>query len=891
MDSFNVIDPTVMTTRYKISNLSGEAKNKLSLMAFFPGARWEDKEWCYLGLRDIRFLDDGVESFELEEVNKIYLVDYLWKRKKRSRPITPSHVADLSFSIRLFSRSGLNSIAKLNQDFYDSLVNSFEGKGNNGNARTRRINALVQYLDEMNLLSSSIVLAKPDKLYSTLDDFGSPAIIEKLPLPSLVRSIIELKSAVEDSDDKSTRAEMDKLSVYTQAFQYSMGLRIGEVLRLPADCLVNIEGQMYCRVWTEKGSEPIARYVPTVWRPMLVDVVEKINAICKPYRVAAKAIEEGTILDEIDARLRSRALSIEIELKKALDSLDLYILRNIEYANEKLELLRAISDDELFEIRELYRILPFGDRVFTDQSLVRVSKKLGLDLIRGDGCPKKGRYYVSGASIKRQVKVLRDFCGGIISFDDFSVVLFGRKFSNRNAYPSFFEDLKKSKRLSYFEQLAIFGVLSPKLSSTGLSFSYFDKEDAKKIITTVIGGGYDFYNELPLREAEELFPEFLGQNVVMRARRKDKVETGIVPGLELSNGEQMFYRRSYHKGMLRGVGHRGYLLKIRSLRASIINEFNRANSEVVLDNPLDDDGSPVVASICISSKSFNIRQKVSDYLFVVPSSVGAGYNESIPRVLGYYAVMYSLKPSGPGHSSAFKRYGVSVDKEVLDTFQTHKGRHWQTHSLFRAGLAASIINKWMGRTEVQGAHYDHRTARERASLVGELMLSEQSRFIGDLPEKIRSWVADELPDDDRKAYLNATLQTLHHSPLGYCYRNLNLRPCDFHLKCLTGNNGKGCREFIFDLHDPVQRSKIETERDRAELELSRLFELSNKPGIPIESVEMHIEHLMFIYKNCISILENSEVILNDSQLDHIKDFQPFRLIGSKPDDCSYQCGG
>ena len=54
---------------------------------------------------------------------------------------------------------------------------------------------------------------------------------------------------------------------------------------------------------------------------------------------------------------------------------------------------------------------------------------------------------------------------------------------------------------------------------------------------------------------------------------------------------------------------------------------------------------------------------------------------------------------------------------------------------------------------------------------------------------------------------------------------------------------------------------------------------------------MHIEHHMTILRNTTAILDNAEMILNDSQLDDIQDYMPFKKDGSFPDDCPFQCGG
>ncbi|MNE40132.1 hypothetical protein D3C80_1341250 [compost metagenome] len=196
----------------------------------------------------------------------------------------------------------------------------------------------------------------------------------------------------------------------------------------------------------------------------------------------------------------------------------------------------------------------------------------------------------------------------------------------------------------------------------------------------------------------------------------------------------------------------------------------------------------------------------------------------------------------------------------------------------------------MGRTDGQGDHYDHQTAKERAAKVSELMLSEQSRFIGDLANKVKTWSENDVPAEDLQIFLADMLQTVHYGPLGHCFRDINLKPCEFHLKCLTGNSGKGCREFIVDLSDPVQIKQIESERSRAEIELARLFEVLNRPDIPVESVEMHIEHQMTVYRNASYILDRSEVVLTDGQVEQSKDYQPFRLEGSIPNDCVFQCG-
>ena len=67
-----------------------------------------------------------------------------------------------------------------------------------------------------------------------------------------------------------------------------------------------------------------------------------------------------------------------------------------------------------------------------------------------------------------------------------------------------------------------------------------------------------------------------------------------------------------------------------------------------------------------------------------------------------------------------------------------------------------------------------------------------------------------------------------------------------------------------------------------------MFEVYEKG---VEAAKMHIEHHMTILRNTTAILDNAEMILNDSQLDDIQDYMPFKKDGSFPDDCPFQCGG
>lgn len=875
--------------RLSLKKLAEEAKARFAKISYFPTSVWDDIYWVHQGNDRIYFLDDGVLSDELALLNKVFLMTYLWNSRVRNKPLGAARVKNLVAGLKLLTRANANAVGltDINQDTYSRTLRYIEATFASGEGLCNNLNLLVKYLKANGLLSNSINVIRGSALGQRTDEHGRVALEEKLPLPELVRAIIHLKWAVEDQWDGSARAQLDMLSILTQVFQYGLGLRIGEVLRLPKDCLVEINGQLFCKVWTEKGAEPVARYIPTVWRAALQDTVDRINSICDRYRAQAEKIENGTIVEGLDSRFKNRIDTIEAELQSALDQLTVLSERNAAVAKERLTLLKLLADDELVELKRLSDYLPLASTATDTSSLVKFYKNSGFEVVSESIGTFKHKHYVRGEDVKRRLSELIEFRRGVVTFDELFVIIHGRRPKDRRVKSSHILGLSQSRNLSAFEWFAISGLRG----NSGIASLYFNCNDAATAIANAIGGGYDYKKFLPLLDAEQLYPEFFSQKTITTIKRNSA--RGFFSHLRLLDEKTTFFRKTTSAKSLNYTSGHGYLLEYSSIEDAISKNFVAINTKIQAELIEEIQSEILSEGLNVSSKSFEINQKVSDYLFVVPSSLGGVYNEHIPCVLGYFAVLYSIKPAKKGREvkSAFTRYGVRVDDDVISSFQTHKGRHWQTNSLFRAGLAASIVNKWMGRTEIQGDHYDHQTARERAAKVGALMLSEQSRFIGELPEKIKHWKKHEIPIQDLEAHLSLTIQTAHYGPLGFCIRDVNLKPCEYHLKCLTGNNGLGCREFVFDLHDPTQRRNVEAERDKAENELARLFEVMNRPDVPIESVEMHIEHQMTVYRNATSIIQRSELILTKAQADQVQDFQPFRSEGSKPDDCAFQCGG
>lgn len=870
-----------------LKKLAEEAKARFLNMNAFPTSVWEDQSWLYQGKDRIYLLDDGVLCPELELLNKVFLVTYLWDSRARNKPLGSQRLKNLAAAAKVLFKVNVSRLDEINQDAYDQAIQYIKDVYAVGDGLCNNLNAFIRFLKEKSLLNQDVKTVRGATHFHRADTYGRVAIEEKLPLPDLVRAIVQLKWAIDDRWDGSVRCQIDLLAVLTQAFQYGLGLRIGEVLRLPKDCLVEMNGQLFCKVWTEKGSEPVARYVPKIWRSVLQEAVSRINSICEAGRTQAELIENGTFALSLDARFQKRVEIIQQELRATLDKLSTLSEVNADFAKELLTLQVPLADDELIELKRLKEYLPLPSSASGIDSLVKYYKNYGLTVISRATGSFKHKHFVCGRDVKQRMFELVEFRRNLITYNELFDVIHGRAPKAKTSDSSYIGGLCQSKKLTAIEWY----VVSGQKAKSGTGCLYLSLADAVKAITNITTGGYDYLKFIPLLDAEQLYPELFCQKTMTRIKKGSN--GGFFSYLKISNERINFYRKSAVAKSLTYTGGNGYLLEYESIKEAISKNFVAVNTKIQAEL-IDQIKNEVLAEgIKLSSRSFSINQKVSDYLFVVPSSLGGAYNEYIPCIMSYFAVLYSIKPTDKDLSvrSAFARYGVSVGVDVIDSFQTHKGRHWQTNSLFRAGLAASIVNKWMGRTDTQGDHYDHQTARERASRVGELMLNEQSRFIGELPEKIKSWKESEIPIHQLESHLNLAIQTAHYGPLGFCIRDINLKPCEYHLKCLTGNNGLGCREFVFDLDNRTQRQNIEAERDKAENELARLFEVMNRPDVPAESVEMHIEHQMTIFRNASSILDRSELILTNAQAQGLRDFQPFRREGSKPDDCAFQCGG
>lgn len=876
-DVINLIKLKQGTNTQSLSELEQQAKERFESLPLIVGCVWGDDSWSYLKLNQkVLFKMIGGEPLpkELITLSKVFLVNMLWNQRLRAEPYSFSHVKNSIEPIKVWAEKGFKQLSDINQRAYDALIAYLGERYAEPTTNGVSLNRVINYLNDCHLLSSNIDTVNICKALGNTDEFGRvQAKKEKMPLPELVKAVIHLKWAIDDRFDGSTKAINDKLCILTQVFQYGLGLRLGEVLRLPLNPLIEMDGEVFCLVWTEKGSEPMARYVPTIWRKPFKDAVDEIHKLTKVYRDIAIQFEQHGALSFFDERFDVYVQKKESSFEKKVRQLDGLLLSKKLAAEKLWQLKTKISNGERFELKELASILPISSGAKGATSLLKYYRNMGFEVVSESLGTFKNNHYATGEAIVNGIDEIVTVRATHVTVLELLKILNicsadGENYRSKDTF------IRKKVITLYGNYIALTFANDVKLEKVS-KVAVISREDALDIIRAYTLGGYDHHKQIPLKELENILPEFFTQNTANKTYLQKLV----------SNEKVTFYVASIGKREFTKV--KGYLADFDKVKSHFRAQYERMNLDIERELIEKSIHEYEQDHIKISSKSFSIRQKPSEHLFLRAGISGGKSYEHLPQVLGYFAVTYFFG-GNDRQDSAFVRYEIDVDDHVANSWQSHKGRHWQTTSLFRAGLAELVVNKWMGRTTGQGENYDHNTGRERAKVVGDAMLNDSERFLGDVPDKVRMWKQQKIPTSSLPEHLNSTLQSIQYSPVGYCTRPLYLKPCEFNLKCLTGNKGKGCKHYIYDLHDPSHREKITAERDRSSLELSRLFEVYEKG---VEAAKMHIEHHMVILRNTTSILDNAEIILNDSQLDKLQDFMPFKKDGSFPDDCPFQCGG
>lgn len=868
-----------------VSALIPKAKDRFKSLAIFK-SNWEDSKWKYKG-EDTRFISGSTPWNEgVTLIAKIYLVKCCYDHRGKGL-YSFSGIRHLIRPFATLNEIGVESIHDITQETYERAVNVT--KQNTPDDLTRIINGLnliIEWLTNENLLTVIIDRVKAPKN-------SNPVLPARMPQQDLIRSIIQAKWAVELSQDDTPRRESDLLAIYTQAFQFAIGLRIGEVLRLPVNPLIHLDGELYLRVWTEKGSMPMARYVPENWRELLIDVVERITVLSAPYRQVAKELETTGRLAEVSRRLSDYHSSKLREVQDRLDDFDKLLESLRIKGDEKWKITEIIQPNLNYDVWELNNILPQPIR-FTSPNKSEVRKRLqewGIEMVETKLGDTKSTYHITGQSLLNFINEKKAERLSYVTDGELLEVIHGRELfrqqSGDKSFKDFWVKMKGGKSACYnFTPLEDYQEGRRPVSAIHV-------DNARKLIESYAGGGFDSSKYIDLYSFQQLFPDLFESNLAIGG-----FESRDLKGLIVLDKARYYVKTLEGSDNVRYRPATMYLLEQDSIHDSIKQRYEEVNYslEQELANQIKDEEQseldsdieniPETKSIVIQSKSFKIEQKVSDYLFL--RAYKGTSRGLVPEIFGYHGLTHAIQ--GNDHvDGMFVRYGISTDNKLTDEWQSHMGRHWQTTSLFRAGASAEVVNRWMGRTATQGDHYDHNSGHERAIKIKDAMLKDTNRFAGAIANQVRIWVENKIPLENIDEYLDQELATVHHTPSGLCTRPMFLKPCDMNMKCLTGNNGNGCKHFALDLYDEAQVTKLSVERDKAERMLQRLGHAVDQG---IDGADLHLQHHMTLWTQATKVLEIRQSLLDskNSPCEEDNDFLPFAKEGDYPDNCPFQCG-
>lgn len=890
----NLRDKRTRSITENYTGLTNEARSRFSMLKAFNGQDFESDEWRYYGetlhfstMQPKRSEKRLEWPEEIKETIKSFIVGHLWDTRARKSSLSSSRIISLRKIGPNLIKAGMVKLEDVTNTLYHSIFNTILNKYDRPQSLLQDLNFYIDYLQRENLLTTQIDKLSPSKHKAVQEKQGLPAIKEKMPIPELVRAIVQLKWAVEEQFDGSDRAVSDLLCVYTQAFQYALGIRIGEVLRLSVDCLQEINGELFCKVWTEKGMIPHSRYVPTIWRPLLLDLAQKIQNHTSTYRSNAQELENTKSLIVVRERLDSFKKARCSNANELLAELDVFLLSMTAKVENAWILKKEIDPEREYALAELAEILPISSTSNTTAMMVKAYSSWGLELISRPIDKKRNKYSVRGKAILDFVNFHITQRANNLTEQELLCVLHGQKIHREISGD---KSISKLSNTGEGSTAACYTFDPENFQGKGRAPALIKRSDAATKLTEYAHGSYDIEKSIDVITFREIFPEL----ALITINLKENDFKKLNPDFEISDKQKITVKVKTDNSYIRYSVNEGYTISQQSIENYIYKRF--IDNNFALEKELyefdakdsqADSGDFDPKAITIASKSFSREQKVSEFLFL-RADIGSGSANTLsPEILGYRAVMYFFS-GNDRYPNAFKKYSLDIPDLIANSWQSHKGRHWQSSSLYRAGVQHAIVNKWMGRTDLQGAHYDHNSGTERAKLIGAAMLEDQNRFVGEIPQKIRQWVNDEIPIEDITEYLEQTMQTVQYTPLGYCVRSLHLNPCELNLKCLVGADGNGCKHFVFDLKDESQRTRLIAEKDKSEAELTRLLDAYDRGII---AAEMHIKHHLVIVRNTTATIEKAEALSGTSFTDNKNEFLPFLKDGSYPDDCPFQCGG
>jgi len=878
-----------------IQRITNVAEEHFTQLDTFKGQKFSSDVWQHQGQSLFFKMKPKGEPFNnfVSDTVKAFVISNMWRTRIRSNPLSHSRLKGLVAVGRNLQQARISSITEVTNSTYTLIYNELANSTTNYSA-LNDLNSYISFLIDEHALPTHIDTLKTQLIITKNGESEEfEAIKSRMPEPELIRSIIALKHAVEAGSDKSLQYKRDLLCIYTQAFQYGIGLRIGEVVRLSKDCLFEHEGKLMCRVWTEKGSEPIPRFVLGDWCELIREVHEKIIALTADVRAYAVQLETNGTNNYITSALNKYKAARKSNIDELLSRLKIFL--DIQKSNSinAWKLKRTVAPNDSYTLGELAEILPIFSTAKSTPDKVKAYVKWDFELTVTPLGKRKNSYTVTGQAILNFIDKQVQLRSEHLTEQEFLSILHNKPIRREHGRDkeifSLTEELSGSSATCYtFDPGAYAG--------KGRAPTAMSRLQATAMLTKY-GLGLLEEGEISVSDLKRYFPElpfiYDAPRIVARNKHLDlSTKKKIATKVDLSANPNSPVEYSVTTG---------YAIKIDSISRYALSRFFERNqaeinklNDVEIEESIEalhdlstDFDECMLPATTISSKSFKAEQKVSDYLFLRPmqltsTSVSVSF---IPEVLDFNAIYYFFR-GNDRYPSAFERYGIDDDGELTKAWQSHQGRHWRTTSLFRSGASKSLVNKLMGRKDEQGKHYDHNTGTERAKIVGAAMAEKSERFIGHIPAKIAELKQKNVGAEIIEEVLDKELQTISHTPCGYCTQSLEINPCQYHLRCLIGNDGSGCKKLVIDLEDPTSLPIIQGIRDETRHEIERLVQLKDKTNNI--SIDQHLRAKIKLFDNAETVIKLATNLISNKTSE--LEFIPFN-DGSQPDDCPFQCGG
>lgn len=886
-------DKRKLNHQENIERIIDVAKVRFDQLGNVDADSFEADTWHYRGASLLFARPEGKPTSEfVKNTVKAFLIDNLWRTRARNGTLSKPRIFGLFRTITLLHQQGVQSINELDQTLYEAVTNNLiDDKSKE--TLLNDFNAYIEFLQKEHALLGLITLILGSQVWTKRDE-DFEALKEKMPEQDLIAAIIELKNRIEAEADGSHKSNRDLLCIYTQAFQYGLGLRIGETLRLSKDCLFEYEGKLLCRVWTEKGAEPLPRLVLGDWRELLSEVYEKVLKLTEQTRSYAIELESNGTNSYIESAFEQIHADRSAIYDTYIDRLDQFIASATTDAQQAWALKRSVNPSTEYTLDDLPHILPIASSAKNTPDKVKAYQKWDLDLTVTPIDKKKNRYTVSGQAILDFIDEQIRTRSENITRLEFLTILHGTAITTDKGQANNAELFGSTRELA--GSTATCYTFDPSsFQGKGRAPAAMTVDDAKTWLRSHANNLIN-ENEITVKQLLTYFPEIPFLQATTGKTRKERnlhleIRTTRVGKVTESSKSNIGYSVT--------TGDAISLPSIKKYAMSRFFERNQAKINELNDSAIEEELLRISDSIAeetpdyqlpattISSKSFVVEQHVSDYLFLCPMKL-TGSADSItfiPEVLDYKSLLHFFK-GNDRYPSAFERYGIKDAEKLKAKWQSHQGRHWRTTSLFRSGAHKSLVNKYMGRTEAQGAHYDHNTGTERAKIVRDAMKDATERFAGSLPAKVAELKRRGATEEAIDSVLEAELQTVSKTPLGECKQHLLTNPCDLYLRCLNGNGGKGCKHLVIDLDDPSTLAKIEAVRDETRHEIERLVEVRDRTNNV--AIDPHLEQKITLFDNANKVVSLSKASLE--QRSENLELIPFK-DGDNPDDCPFQCGG